>query len=264
MSTRNEAVEAYKNALINPTDAAVRAATGLLTDDVVVQTNFGRADGPDAVVALLSEPRTAGLLAAGARWSSPAEDGDRVMVTARLPDTAPSGGLELVFEFTGDRIAKVEQQMLPAAPAPPAALRLTDAIKAAVNGALDNSTPMLIGYRDDADQIHLSYRGTIQTRGDEQLALWARDPEGGLPRNIAARPQVTLFYHDPSKRTTYSFYGRARVEDDPDSRAEIFENSHPRERQMDFRRGGVAIVVDLDKVEGRDANGRFLMVRARR
>ncbi len=261
MSNQIAAVEAYARALTDPGDDATRAVTAVLADDVVVQTNFGKAVGVPEAVALLREPRTAAALAAGAHWSAPSADGSRVVVTARLPDTAPSGGVELVFEFSGDKIARVEQQTLPAAPPPPVPLRLTDAIKAAVNGALDNSTPMLIGYRDDADQIHLSFRGTIQSHGDDRLALWARDAGGGLPRNIAARPQVTLFYHDPARRTTYSFYGRARVEDNPAARAGIFENSHPREQQMDFRRRGVAIVVDLDRVEGRDADGRFLMAR---
>lgn len=261
MSDRTKAVEAYTKALANPSDAASQAVLSLLADDVVVQTNFGRADGPEEVMALLQEPRTAALLAAGAQWSAPQTQDDRILVTARLPDTAPFGGVEFVFQFAGDKIASVEQQTLPAAAVQPRELRMTEAIKAAVNGALDNSTPMLIAYRDDADRIHVSFRGTIQAHGDDQLALWARDPQGGLPRNIAARPEVTLFYHDPAKRTSYSFYGLAHLEQDPAGRAEIFERSHPREQQMDFRRRGVAIVVDLDKVEGRDASGRFLMLK---
>jgi limonene-1,2-epoxide hydrolase len=255
-----QAVEAYTKALGNSDQAAARAVAGVLADDVVVQSNFGHAEGPDAAVALLQERRTTRLLADGAEWSAPSADGERVTVTASLPDSAQYG-LELVFEFARGKIAKVEQQTLPAAPVPPAELRLTDAIKTAVNGALDNATPMLIAYRDDAEQIHLSYRGTIQAYSDDQLALWARDPEGGLPRNIPDRPQVTLFYHDPASRASYSFYGRARVENEPTERAVIFENSHPGEQQMDFRRLGVAIVVDLDRVEGRDSSGRFLMLR---
>jgi hypothetical protein len=254
------AVEAYRNALGSTDDAAAKALTGVLADDVVVESNFGRAEGIEAALALLREPRIAGL-AAGARWSQPSADGDRVVVTATPSGPAPFGGLELVVEFAGAKIARVEQQVLPAAPPEPVPLRLSDDIKNAVNGSLDNATPMLIGYSDDSGQIHLSFRGTIQSYGDDQLALWAREPEGGLPRNIAARPRVTLFYHDPASRTSYTFYGRARAEHDPVARTRIFENSPPREQQMDFRRHGAAIVVDLDRVEGRDAGGRFVMVR---
>ena len=258
MSDRIAAVEAYTTAIVKGDGDSV---AGYLADDIVVETNFGRAEGIEAVLTLLREPRTAGLLAAGPHWSAPAASGDTITVTAGLPVTAPFGGVEFVFAFAGPKIARVEQQTLPAAPVPPAGLRLTEEIKTAVNGALDNQTPMQIAYRDGTDEIRLSFRGTIQAYSDDQLALWARDPGGGLPRNVAARPKVTLFYHDPKTRTSYTFYGQARVEDDPGQRAVIFENSHPREQQMDFRRRGTAIVVDLDKVEGRGPAGRLLMVR---
>jgi len=258
MSDRFSAVEAYQNALLG---GDVDAAAGYLAPGVVVDTNFGRAEGAEAALALLREPRTAGLLAGGAHWSEPAADGDSITVTAELPATAPLRGFEFVFGFDGATIVRVEQQILPAAPVQPASLRLTNDIRNAVDGALDNGTPMLIAYTDDTGEIHVSYRGTIQAHSDDQLALWARDPEGGLPRHIASRPKVTLFYHDPASRTSYTFYGRARIEADPAARAAIFENSHPRERQMDFRRRGVAIVVDLDKVEGRGPGGRVLMLR---
>jgi hypothetical protein len=257
MSDRFAALEAYQNALVKGDEDAV---THSLADDVVVETNFGRADGIEEALALLREPRTAGLLAAGARWSDPVADGDCVTVTATLPAGAPFGGIEFVFAFAGAKISHVEQQTLPAAPVQPEALRLTEQMKSAVDGALDNGTPMLIAYTDESGEIHMSFRGTIQAYADDQLALWARDPEGGLPRHIAARPKVTLFYHDPASRTSYAFYGRARVEAEAVARAAIFENSHPRERQMDFRRRGVAIVVDLDKVEGRGPGGRVLML----
>lgn len=262
MSDRSSAVEAYKNALVNSGEDAANAAAAHLADDVVVETNFGRAAGIDEALALLREPRTAGILAAGPRWSEPAADGDTVTVTATLPPTAPFGGIEFVFVFSGAKIARVEQQTLPAAPPTPASLKLSGEIKDAVNGALDNQTPVLIGYRDANNEIHISFRGTVQAYSDDQLALWARDPGGGLPKNIVARPKVTLFYHDPKTRTTYSFYGRARIAEEPASRAAIFENSHPREQRLDFRRRGVAIVVDLDKVEGRNPGGRILMLRS--
>ena len=261
MSQRTAAVEAYLAALGTAEGSVARSLGPALTDDILVQTNFGRAQGREAAIAQLTEARTAGLVAMGVRWSAPHTDADRTVVTGTLPDSAPFGGLELAFEFRGDTISRVEQQTLPPPPLQPRPLRLTPEIKAAVDGALDNQTPVLIAYLDGAEQIHLSFRGTIQAYSDDQLALWARDPDGGLPRNIAARPKVTLFYHDGSRRTTYTFYGRARIAPDQQARTVIFDNSHPREQQADFRRRGVGIIVDLDRVEGRDAGGRLLMQR---
>jgi hypothetical protein len=261
VSARSAAVDAYLAALGSADQSAARALGAAIADDILVQTNFGRAQGREAAIAQLGEPRTAGLVAAGVRWAPPHTDADRIVVTGTLPDSAPFGGLELVFDFSGDTISRIEQQTLPPRPVQPQPLRLTPEIKAAVNGALDNQSPMLIAYLDGAEEIHLSFRGTIQAYSDDQLGLWARDPEGGLPSNIAARPRVTLLYHDAARRTTYTFYGRARIAADQGTRAVIFENSHPREQQVDFRRRGVAIVVDLDRVEGRDSGGRLLLQR---
>lgn len=262
MTDRTAAVEAYRNALLNAGDDTAKELAARLAADAVVETNFGRASGTDEVLALLREPRTAGLLAAGPSWSAPVTRGDTVTVTATLEPPAQFGGLELVFTFAGDRISRVEQQTLPAAPPTPVPLRLTAEIKHAVNGALDNETPILVAYSTLDGEIHVSYRGTVQAYSDDQLALWARDPHGGLPRNIVSRRNVTLFYRDPKTRVMYTFYGRARLEDEPRARAAIFANSHPRERQLDFRRSGVAIVVDVDKVEGRGPSGPFLMLRS--
>jgi SnoaL-like domain len=259
MSDQFSAVEAYRSALVT---GDVDPVAAHLTDDVVVETNFGRAEGIEAALALLREPRTAGLLSSGARWSDPVTNGDSVTVTAVLPATAPFGGIEFAFVFAGAKISRAEHQTLPAAPIQAGPLRLTEQIENAVNGALDNGTPMLIAYTDESGEIHVSFRGTIQAYSGDQLALWARDPAGGLPRHIAGRPKVTLFYHDPGSRTSYTFYGRARVEGEPAARATIYENSPARERQADFRRRGVAIVVDLDKVEGRGPGGRVLMLRS--
>ncbi|MGH3267507.1 MAG: nuclear transport factor 2 family protein, partial [Trebonia sp.] len=157
MSDRITAVEAYQNAIVKGEDDRV---AGYLADNVVVESQFGRAEGVEGALALLHEPRIAGLLAAGPRWTKPAESGDTITVTARLPATAPFGGVEFVFTFSGAKISRVEQQTLPGAPVTPAELRLTDEIKNTVNGAFDNQTPMMIAYSDGDGEIHLSFRGT--------------------------------------------------------------------------------------------------------
>jgi hypothetical protein len=261
VSERTSAVEAYRNALIKADESSTAAVADHLAPDIVVLTNFGAAEGKEAALALLKEPRISGFVGP-ARWSEPAGQGDTVILTAKLPAAMPVGGLEFTLEFAGPKIARVEQRMLPPAPLDPVDLRLTDEIKHAINGALDNGTPMLLAYRDGSDEIHLSFRGTLQPYGDDQLALWARDPQAGLPRNIGAHPNVTLYYHDPATRTTYNFYGRARIESDATARTTIFEGSNRREQYMDYQRRGIAIVVDLEKVEGRGPAGRVLMVRS--
>ena len=141
------------------------------------------------------------------------------------------------------------------------ALRLTDAIIEAVNGALLNRTPVMVAYVDGSGRPHLSLRGSVQVFGPEQLAIWVRNPGGGLLSAIPSNPHLSLLYWDPAKRTMYQFHGRARVDGSADVRDHVYANTAEPERNLDPERGGVAVVVDLDRVEGRDATGPVLMER---
>ena len=59
----------------------------------------------------------------------------------------------------------------------------------------------------------------------------------------------------------YHFLGRARVDSSEQARDHVYSNTAEPERNLDPRRGGVAVIVDLDRVEGRDASGAVLMER---
>lgn len=139
---------------------------------------------------------------------------------------------------------------------------LSGAIAAAVNGAFMNRTPVTVAYVDANGQPHLSLRGTTQVINDQQLALWARNPEGGLPGALAAQPRLALMYRDPATRTSYQFHGPGRLVTDAALRDRIFDNSPELERGMDPDRRGAAIVIDVTRVEGRDERGVFVMQRA--
>jgi len=137
-------------------------------------------------------------------------------------------------------------------------LRLTDEIKEAVNNSYDNRTPMVIVYVDENGQPSMSLRGTIQAYSDTQLAFWARITSS-LPRHIAERPKLTLWYRDPATRTTLQFRGRARQEDDQQIRDLVFDRSPANEQAADPERKGVAIIVDLDRIDGRTPAGPIAM-----
>ncbi len=131
-------------------------------------------------------------------------------------------------------------------------LKLTDAMKELVNGALGRGKPVAVSYVDENLQPHLSYRGTVQSFGDSQLALWARDPAGGIAGAIARNPSLVLLYGDfnSENRAFLTFRGRGRVDNDETVRRTVFESSHPAEQERDKERKGVAIIVDLDSVSG--------------
>jgi hypothetical protein len=98
----------------------------------------------------------------------------------------------------------------------------------------------------------------VQAWSDTQLALWARGT-GNIQDNIGDRPQMSLWYRDPAARTTLQFRGRAHVDNDPEHRALIFDRSPAAEQAADPERKGIAIVVDLERVDGRTAAGPVVM-----
>ena len=132
-------------------------------------------------------------------------------------------------------------------------IRLTEEIRSAVDGALADGVPIAIAAVDEHGQPSITFRGSTQVLDPERLALWARHPGGGLVRSIRGNPRVALLYRHPQRGLALLFHGRAHVVEDPQLTAAIYERSPEPERARDPERGGVAIVVELDRVIQRGA-----------
>ena len=140
-------------------------------------------------------------------------------------------------------------------------IELTDSIRSNINGAIDKGRVLTAAYIDDDGKPHATFFGSIHAHSNNQLALWVRDPKGGMPRAITNRPCVSLVYADISSRTYYRFQGRARVAADAATRERVFTEMHAIEQKFDAERKGTAIIVDLDAVDGYDAAKPFTMKR---
>ena len=255
------AVDAFVAALRERSDETRAAADALIAPGVSVFGPFGVGAGSEAVDGIFDHPLIARLLGA-ATWSGPLLQDGVVVVTATAPPAAAVGGLNFGFHLDGDgRIDRIEQDLLPAAPLTPNPVALTDAHAELLLGALENGTPVIVGYADADGKPHLSYRATLQVIAGDQLGMWIRDPRGGLVRALPTNPNLACFYSDRTKGVTLQFMGRGRVVDDDAIRTAIYDASPKLERDMDWRRGGVAVVVDVERVEGRDSSGRVLMAK---
>jgi predicted pyridoxine 5'-phosphate oxidase superfamily flavin-nucleotide-binding protein len=143
----------------------------------------------------------------------------------------------------------------------PIPIHLTEEMRDAINGALANGTPVVVAYVDERGQPRLSFRGSTQVFGDDQLAIWVRNPEGGLVRALAANPRITLLYRNPQPRTMLTFEGRGHIDAADATRTAVYERSPEVERNLDPERKGLALIVDLDRVTGITPSGRVLMQR---
>jgi Pyridoxamine 5'-phosphate oxidase len=255
-----EAVRRYTEAASSRSDEALGALAPHVADDAEIVGPFSAGSDRESVLAALSAPRAAIL--AQATWTEPEIEEGVVTVLATLPAGMRLAGIASTIWLDHEgRITRIIQEMI-AAPAPsPSALRLTEDIKAAVDGAMPNGTPVVVAYVDRDGGPHVSLRGSVQAYGDTQLAMWIRDPEGGLVRALPDNPKLALFYRDPSKGITYQFAGRGRVDTDPVVMERVYAHTVPIERNMDPFRRGRAVIVELDRVEGMGPGGRFRMER---
>jgi hypothetical protein len=132
-------------------------------------------------------------------------------------------------------------------------IEISDSMRANINGAIDKGRVLTAAYVDDEGKPPATFFGSIHVHSKDQIALWVRDPKGGMPRALATRPWVSMVYADISTRTYYRMNGRGRVADDTAERDRVYAEMHPIEQKFDAERKGVAIVIDLDVVDGYDS-----------
>jgi uncharacterized pyridoxamine 5'-phosphate oxidase family protein len=125
-----------------------------------------------------------------------------------------------------------------------------ETIREAVDHALEQGKPIVVAYVDDQGQPRLSFRGSTQVYGKDQLAIWVRNPEGGLQRAIKNNPRVSLLYRSPEPRMNLNIMGRAHFESSEDVRKKVYESSPQSEQNADRDRKGMALVIDVDRVNG--------------
>jgi hypothetical protein len=139
----------------------------------------------------------------------------------------------------------------------PDKLDLTGDIAEAIEGAALRGNTLVLGYVGDDGYAALSFRGSTQVHGPQQLALWSRKADEGMVKVIADRPQVSFLYYAPDGLGPkyLSIQGRARV--DPSANDEVYAKMIEGEQGQDPDRKGVAVVVDVESVFGFGADGPF-------
>ena len=127
-------------------------------------------------------------------------------------------------------------------------IELSDEMREALASALGDRMPVIVSYVDGDGQPHISFRGTAQVYSDDQLAIWARNPEGGLPSALGDDSKIALLYRNTETRLAWQFHGRARVDEDESVRRTVYDNSPEVERNADPDRKGKAVIIDVDRV----------------
>jgi hypothetical protein len=255
----SDLADLYLAALSTPTEETLAALEPVLADDVRAGGMFGSGEGKEAVLASTATPPYP--LLGSATWTEPEMDRETITVEGTFPPGLPVSGITVTMRVADGMLVELAQELHLAPPPATTPIAIDDDIATLIDGALENKTPVIAGYVDADGVPHVSPRGTVQVWSPTELAMWARDPDGGMLRAIPTNPNVSLFYRDPATRAAYELTGRMRVTDDPEERRRIFDRSPLVERNFDPRRRGKAIIVELDSVTGSGPTGRVNMKR---
>lgn len=128
-------------------------------------------------------------------------------------------------------------------------LTLTPELQSRINNALREGHPLVLAVVDAAGQPHLSFRGSLQTYSDNQLGFWLRNVQGNTIESIRNNPKVALIYRS-EKTPLLQFHGHARIAHSNEERERVFNAAPEPERKADPDRKGLAIVIDLTRIEG--------------
>jgi hypothetical protein len=140
-------------------------------------------------------------------------------------------------------------------PAPPVLteLNLNPPLKDLVNGALERGRMLSVAYVGADGRPELSFRGSVQAYSDTQLAIWVRNPEGGILAAVrGGRPHIAMLYGEirPDAKAFVTFRGRGRIDNSPAARQTVYANSPEIERNLDKEQRGLPLIIDLDSVDG--------------
>ena len=138
---------------------------------------------------------------------------------------------------------------------------LSEELKTSLANSMTDRIAVIAAYVDRKGAPHLGFYGSLHAYSDDQLALWARKPDSELVATLPAHPKIEFVYSDMANARIYRLGGSARIVTDPVERDRVYEGIHEIEQGHDPERTGVAIVIDLLHVSGRDSNGRFAMRR---
>jgi hypothetical protein len=236
-----ETIESFLAALKeSPVDTA--RLGGMLTPSVVLESTAGNSSGLDAVVKRFTEP--AGRNFREAAWRPLEEVGGAVKATG---DAAQ--GTIILFHFEGDKIGRMQHQFYTVRGPITDPVSMTQEMKDIINNSLAEKHPIVVAYVDERGAPQLSFRGSIQAFSDTQIGVWIR-PESRLVECVEKNPYVSFLYRNEDTHAGFNIQGRGRISRDPAEVKQVYDNSPDIERERDMGQLGVALIVDIDVMEG--------------
>lgn len=125
----------------------------------------------------------------------------------------------------------------------------------ALDSALADRVPCLLGTADKLGQAQISPKGSMMVFDATRLAYWERAGRTAIA-NIKANPKVVVFYRNPALKLALRFYGTATAVPEGALMEAVWSRTIPAEQEKDPERKGMAVVIDVHMVN--DLSGKLL------
>jgi uncharacterized protein len=137
-------------------------------------------------------------------------------------------------------------------------IELTDEMADAVNNALQDGTPCLMGTATKDGVPDISYRGSVMVFDKQHLAYWERAKNIAI-YNLQENPNIEILYRNRDRGLSWRFWGRATIYETGSIREEIMGRTVQHELDRDPERKGFGVLIEVDKVT--DGGGKPLQTR---
>ncbi len=145
-------------------------------------------------------------------------------------------------------------------------LKLNDQITDLINNSYVRGFPIMIAYVTADQKPSMSFRGSAFVYSDTEVAVWARNPEGGILKAMANNPNVMLTYREPNpengrSKAILNIRGRGRVDSSEAARRKVYDGMPQLERDSDKDFNGLPVIVEIDSLDGIMPGARLAMRR---
>ncbi|MDE2842495.1 MAG: pyridoxamine 5'-phosphate oxidase family protein [Chloroflexota bacterium] len=124
---------------------------------------------------------------------------------------------------------------------------LDDRMRELLYSAMDDRCTCLLGTADGEGKPQISMKGSVMVFDRETLAYWERAKRSAL-ENVAANPNVVIFYRNSPLRITWRFHGKAVVYESGAIRDNVMYRTVQAELDRDPERQGAAVLVKIDSI----------------
>lgn len=130
---------------------------------------------------------------------------------------------------------------------------IKDEWKEAINNALADGAPCLVGTVSEDGQPQISPKGSVLVHDSHRLAYWERSRRTAAT-NVSKGSKVVIYFRNPARAeqlpqgATLRFYGSPRVVESGPERDAVMSKVVKRELDADPGRKGAAVIVDVDRI----------------